>query len=143
MRILHEYSREGTVNYLAAWDVHRAKVFGRCEPKTMIVSFDRFVGEVRRQKPYRTAKRVFWIVDNASIHRGQASVERFRQQWPNSVLIHIPKAFSYRSQSPSSSISIPASRRWTMSPSILVSHLRPFSEAQSCPTQRVGYSRAE
>ena len=29
----HEYGRQGTVQYLAAWDVHRAMVFGRCEPK--------------------------------------------------------------------------------------------------------------
>ncbi len=84
--------------YLAAWDVHRAKVFGRYEPKTTIVSFYRFVGEVMRQKPYRTAKRVFRIVDNASIHRGQASVERFRQQWPNSELIHTPTHASWLNQ---------------------------------------------
>ena len=98
MRIEHEYSREGTVNYLAAWDVHRAKVFGRCEPKSTIVSFDRFVGAVMRRRPYRTAKRVFWIVDNASIHRGQASVERFRQQSPNSVLVHTPTHASWLNQ---------------------------------------------
>ena len=98
MRIEHEYSREGAVNYLAAWDVHRAKVFGHCEPKTTILSFDRFVGEVMRQNPYRTAKRVFWIVDNASIHRGKASVERFREQWPNSVLVHTPTRASWLNQ---------------------------------------------
>ena len=98
MRIEHEYSREGTVNYLAAWDVHRAKVFGHCEPKSTIVSFERFVGQVMRRKPYRTAKRVFWIVDNASIHRGKASVERFRQQWPNSVLVHTPTHASWLNQ---------------------------------------------
>ena len=30
-RVEHEYFREGAWTYLAAWDVHRAKVFGRCE----------------------------------------------------------------------------------------------------------------
>ena len=49
----------------------------RSEPKSR--SSPCFVGQVMRRKPYRTAKR---IVDNASIHRGKASVE---QQW-NSVL---------------------------------------------------------
>src|SRR5258708_834697 len=29
MRVEHEYFREGAWTYLAAWDVHRAKVFGR------------------------------------------------------------------------------------------------------------------
>ena len=32
-RVEHEYFREGAWTYLAAWDVHRAKVFGRCEKK--------------------------------------------------------------------------------------------------------------
>ena len=27
----HEYARAGALAYLAAWDVHRAKLFGRCE----------------------------------------------------------------------------------------------------------------
>jgi len=34
----HEYFREGAWTYLAAWDVHRAKVFGRCEAKSGIAS---------------------------------------------------------------------------------------------------------
>jgi len=33
MRIEHEYQRKGAWAYLAAWDVRRAKIFGRCEPK--------------------------------------------------------------------------------------------------------------
>src|SRR6266567_2085629 len=34
MRVEHEYFREGAWTYLAAWDVHRAKLFGRCENKS-------------------------------------------------------------------------------------------------------------
>ena len=30
MKVEHEYRRCGAWAYLAAWDVHRAKVFGRC-----------------------------------------------------------------------------------------------------------------
>ncbi len=33
MRVEHEYFCEGAWTYLAAWDVHRAKVFGCCVPK--------------------------------------------------------------------------------------------------------------
>src|SRR6266852_5872025 len=33
MRVEHEYFREGAWSYLAAWDVHRAKLFGHCEVK--------------------------------------------------------------------------------------------------------------
>src|SRR5208282_4392064 len=31
MKVEHEYERRGAWAYLAAWDVHHAKVFGRCE----------------------------------------------------------------------------------------------------------------
>jgi hypothetical protein len=37
------YTRGGALQYLAAWDVHRAKVFGRCEPTTGIEPFGRLV----------------------------------------------------------------------------------------------------
>jgi hypothetical protein len=98
MRVEHEYFREGAWTYLAAWDVHRAKVFGSCVPKAGIAPFDLFVGNVMKQEPYRSARRVFWIVDNASIHRGQPSVDRFRSQWPNTVLLHTPNHASWLNQ---------------------------------------------
>jgi len=31
MRVEHDYERRGAVAYLAAWDVHRGRVTGRCE----------------------------------------------------------------------------------------------------------------
>ena len=36
MRVNHEYDRGGALAYLAAYDVHRAKVFGRCDATTGI-----------------------------------------------------------------------------------------------------------
>jgi hypothetical protein len=59
-----------------AWDVRRAKIFGCCDSTTGIVPFDGLVQQVMSQEPYRGAKRVFWIVDNGSSHRGQASSEQ-------------------------------------------------------------------
>ena len=59
MRVEHEYERKGASAYLAAWDVHRAKVFGRCERKTGIKPFERLVEQVMSQEPYRSARRVF------------------------------------------------------------------------------------
>lgn len=76
MRVEHEYQRKGSLAYLAAWDVHRAKVHGRCEATTGIVPFGRLVQQVMTVEPYRFARRVFWIVDNGSSHRGQASIDR-------------------------------------------------------------------
>ena len=44
MRVEHEYVRGGALQYLAAWDCHRAKVLGPCEERrTGIEPFDRLV----------------------------------------------------------------------------------------------------
>jgi transposase len=98
MRINHEYHRGGACAYLAAYDVHRAKVFGRCEDTTGIDPFMRLVAQVMSQEPYASAKRVFWVVDNGSSHRGQASINRLAAAWPNAVLIHTPVHASWLNQ---------------------------------------------
>jgi hypothetical protein len=97
-RVEHEYFRGGAWVYLAAWDVHRAKVFGRCELQNGIAAVDRLVGEVMGQEPYKSARRVFWIMDNCSVHRGQRAADRFRAQWPNAILIHTPTHASWLNQ---------------------------------------------
>lgn len=98
MKVEHEYERKGSLTYLAAWDVHRAKIFGRCEANSGIASFDRLVGDVMQQEPYRSAKRVFWIVDNGSSHRGQPSINRIQGRWPKIVLVHLPVHASWLNQ---------------------------------------------
>ncbi len=98
MRVEHEYERGGALQYLAAWDVHRARLFGRCEPTTGIEPFGRLVAQVMNQPPYANARRVYWIVDNGSSHRGQASVERLETAWPNLRLIHLPIHASWLNQ---------------------------------------------
>ena len=54
MRAESEYHRYGTLAYLAAYDVHRARVFGRCEPSTGIKPFTALVDQVMR--PSRTPR---------------------------------------------------------------------------------------
>jgi hypothetical protein len=98
MRIEHEYTRGGALAYLAAWDVHRAKVFGRCEERTGIKPFGRLVEQVMTQEPYASARRVFWVVDNGSSHRGQTSIDRLQGQWPSLRLIHLPIHASWLNQ---------------------------------------------
>jgi DDE superfamily endonuclease len=98
MRVEHEYERRGALAYLAAWDVHRAKLFGRCEPKNGIEPFGRLVDEVMSAQPYASADRVFWIVDNGSSHRGQAAIDRLQTAWPNLRLIHLPVHASWLNQ---------------------------------------------
>jgi hypothetical protein len=97
-RIEHEYTRGGAWAYLAALDVHRAKVFGRCEQSTGIDPFDRLVAQVMNESPYHDARHVFWIVDNGSSHRGQASIERLQAAFPNIVPVHGPVHASWLNQ---------------------------------------------
>ena len=48
----HSATRQGPRAYLAAWDVHHARLFGRCEPTTGIEPFDRLVAQVMTTQPY-------------------------------------------------------------------------------------------
>ena len=98
MRVEHEYQRGGSLAYLAAWDVHRGKVFGRCEPSTGIAPFSLLVDQVMNTEPYVSANRVFWVVDNGSSHRGQASIDRMTDRWPTARLIHTPVHASWLNQ---------------------------------------------
>ena len=98
MRVEHEYERCGAWVYLAALDVHRAKLFGRCEAKSGIQPFDRLVEHVMTQPPYNEARRVFWILDNGSSHRGQRSIARLQQKYPRLVPVHGPVHASWLNQ---------------------------------------------
>ncbi len=98
VRVEHEYDRGGALAYLAAWDVHRAKLFGRLEPTTGIAPFGRLVSQFMSVEPYRSAKRVFLIVDNGSSHRGEKAVRRQAALYPNLVLVHLPVHASWLDQ---------------------------------------------
>ena len=98
MRVEHEYERLGALSYIAAWDVRHAKIFGRCEAKTGIQPFDGLVNDVMTQQPYASARRVFWIVDNGSSHRGQAAIQRLQTKWPKLILVHLPVHASWLNQ---------------------------------------------
>jgi len=50
------------------------------------------------QEPYRSAKRVFWIIDNCSVHRGQKCVQRLQARWPSIVPVHTPNHASWLNQ---------------------------------------------
>lgn len=97
-RVEHEYERCGSLAYLASWDVHRAKLFGICSPNTGIEPFHRLVDLVMSQQPYRSARRVFWITDNGSSHRGETAVRRLSTWYRNAILVHTPVHASWLNQ---------------------------------------------
>ncbi len=98
LKVEHEYERRGALCYLAAWDARRAKVFDRCAPKDGIEPFDALVKQFMSVEPYRSAQRVFVIVDNGSAHRGKRSIDRLRGAWSNLILVHTPVHASWLNQ---------------------------------------------
>lgn len=98
IRINHEYKRGGALAYLAAYDVHQARVFGHCSAKTEIAPFMNLVEQVMTQEPNASAKRVFWVVDNGSSHRGQAAIDRLPNRFPDAVMVHTPVHASWLNQ---------------------------------------------
>lgn len=98
MRVESEYRRHGTLAYLAAYDVHHARVIGHRAPSTGIAPFTELVEKVMTSKPYATARRVFWIVDNGSSHRGWTAAARLNDAFPNAQMIHLPVHASWLNQ---------------------------------------------
>ena len=90
MHVEHEYHRCGAWAYIAGLDVHQARVFGRCEERNGIEPFGRLVEQVMTRPPYNAARRVFWIVDNCSAHRGAKAAERLHDLDPRLELVHAP-----------------------------------------------------
>ena len=97
-RIESEYKRKGALQYLAAWDVGRGMVVGRCESKTGIAPFGRLVDQILEQKPYSEAERLFLIVDNGSSHRGPTAVQRMQSRDRRIILVHTPVHGSWLNQ---------------------------------------------
>jgi DDE superfamily endonuclease len=97
-RVEFDYRRNGTLAYLAGWDVHHANLFDRVEVKTGIDPFGRLVEQVMSVEPYASARTVYWIVDNGSSHAGNTSIERMQEKWKNARLIHLPIHASWLNQ---------------------------------------------
>lgn len=98
LRVGHEYRRHGTCAYQAAWDVHRARLFGQVVERNTIETFDAFVASVMSTEPYASADHVFWIVDSGTVHRGERAIRRLQSRWPNLVLVHLPVHASWLNQ---------------------------------------------
>jgi hypothetical protein len=75
MRVENGYGRCGAWAYLAALDVHHARIFGRVESTTGIAPFTNVVEQVMTRPPYK----------------------RLQAQFPKLVLVHTPIHVSYLS----------------------------------------------
>ena len=97
-RVEFEYERGGTLAYMAAYDVHHARLIGTVAPKTGIEPFEALVERVMTMEPYASARRVFWVVDNGSSHNGKRSVARMEAARPTCRLVHLPVHASWLNQ---------------------------------------------
>ena len=70
MRVSSDYRRHETCASVVVWHVHRTALFGRMVSTISIMAFDALVITVMKRTPYRTARCVFWIVDNGTIRHG-------------------------------------------------------------------------
>ena len=56
------------------------------------------VEQVMTSEPYASAKRVFWVVDNGSSHRGQAAIDPLARRFLNAVMVHTAVHASWLNQ---------------------------------------------
>jgi hypothetical protein len=97
-RVEFEYVRHGTIAYHAAWDVFRGRVFGRVAESTRIVTFNELLDLVMQQEPYRSAARVFWIVDGGSAHHPSTFPARLQARYANAMAVALPTHSSWLNQ---------------------------------------------
>jgi hypothetical protein len=69
-----------------------------CETTTGIEPFTALVEQVMTCEPYTSARRVFWVVDNGSSHRGRKAIDRLAERFPNAVMVHTPVHASWLNQ---------------------------------------------
>ncbi len=93
-----EYRRGGTLAYMGAYDVHRARLFATIADKTGIVPFMDLVDKVMTTEPYASARKVYRVVDNGSSHNGQRAIDRMNAAWPTAQLVHLPIHASWLNQ---------------------------------------------
>lgn len=93
-----EYTRGGTVAYLAALDVFSGQVFGRVDTTTGIEPFNALVHLVMQREPYSSANRVFWIVDNGASHHPSTFPARLQRLYAHAVAVMLPFHASWLNQ---------------------------------------------
>ena len=98
MCVEHEYKRGGALQYLAAWDVRRGRVMGRCEEKTGIDSFGRLVEQVMRDEPLPVGQPCFLGRRQRLLSPRSNGDKATRKSYRKAVLVHTPVHASWLNQ---------------------------------------------
>lgn len=94
----YEYTRHGTIIYLAALDVFSGHIIGRTSQTNGIEPFTKLVDDVMSSPPYNKANRVFWIIDNGGSHHPSTFPARLKTHYPNATAVHLPTHASWLNQ---------------------------------------------
>ncbi len=94
----HEYEREGALNLLACWDVHRAQVWGHCYARKRRAEVELFVNELFAREPYASAKVIHFILDNGTSQHPNTFPTWMQQHYPNVRLHYLPTHASWLNQ---------------------------------------------
>jgi len=94
----HEYEREGALNLLASWDVHRAQVFGRCYPRKRRAEVEEFVHELFAREPYCSARLIHFILDNGTSQHPNTFPQWMQEHYPRVQLHYLPTHASWLNQ---------------------------------------------
>ena len=82
----------------AARSLRSGIVYHRFVEDSNMTEYRVFVKKVMALEPYASARRVFWIMDNGSSHRGSKGDERLRRRWPTIIPVHTPVHASWLNQ---------------------------------------------
>lgn len=98
-----EYRRHGTATLLAFLDINSGSICHETVAKGGIQPFKALIDKLLEQEQYRTASRLFFVIDNGSSHareRFQARLDEWypRDKYPEMIAIHTPKHASWLNQ---------------------------------------------
>jgi len=97
-RVEHEYERKGVLAHQAFLDVRRGKVVGQCVPRNTAAAFRTLVRRVMRRERYRSARRVFLVLDNGSAHLPEPFTAWVRTNYGNAIPVFLPVHGSWLNQ---------------------------------------------
>ncbi len=94
----HEYDRQGALNFLALWDVHQARAFGRCYGRRGRAEVEAFLDEALAHPPYDSARTIHLILDNCSSQHPSTFPDWVTQHHHRVKLHYLPTHASWLNQ---------------------------------------------
>ena len=90
MRVQFEYERLGVAIYLAALNLGTGRVYGNLVEANNKVTFLAFMEHLMEQEPFRSARRVFLVMDNGSSHDPRTFPAVVTGKWPKVTVAYTP-----------------------------------------------------